>query len=79
MAALVVVTLCGVLLVLIGALIGAEFQDRIGEGQRRRAAHQRRELNAHWRALQGRNSALELALLGHQVVTPIALDSEDSD
>lgn len=79
MAALVMVVTLGTLLVLFGVAIGAGWQDKINEGYRRRAAIQRREINARWRALQGRNSALELALLGHQVVMPIALERDDSD
>jgi cell division protein FtsL len=79
MTALVIVALFGVLLVLFGAVIGAEFQDRMHEGQRRRLALQRREVNARWRALQHRGAAFELAVPGHNVIVPIAFDAEDSD
>jgi|GEM_PF-6625903 len=78
MTALVIFATYSTLLVLVGVAMGAGWQDRLNEGNRRRAAIQRRDLNARWRALQGRNSTLELALLGHQVVMPIALE-DDSD
>ena len=79
MSALVIVALFSILLVLFGAVIGAEFQDKLHEGQRRRLADQRREVNARWRALRSRGAAFELALPGHQMVMPVAFDVEDFD
>jgi len=78
MTALVIVALFGVLLLLIGAVIGAEFQDRMHEGQRRRLAVQRREVNARWRALRNKGAAFELAVPGHHVIMPVAFDVEDA-
>ncbi|HEY3261480.1 MAG TPA: hypothetical protein VGJ95_14635 [Pseudonocardiaceae bacterium] len=79
MSALVIVGLFGLLLVLLGAVIGAELQDRLHEGQRRRLAMRRREINARWRALQSRGAAFEMAIPGSNVVMPIALEVDDSD
>ena len=79
MSALVIVGLFGVLLMLFGALVGAELQDRLHEGQRRRMAQQRREFNARWRALQNRGAAFELAMQGSNAVMPVVLDFDDSD
>jgi|GEM_PF-3860029 len=44
MTALTIVALFGALLLLIGAVIGAEFQDRVHEAQRRRMAQRHDEL-----------------------------------
>ena len=77
MTPIMIVALFGVLLVLFGAAIGAEFQDRMHEGQRRRMAVQRREINARWRALRARGAAADLVLPFHQMILPVALE-EDS-
>jgi hypothetical protein len=79
MTALVIVAMFCVLLVLFGAVVGAEFQDRVHEGQRRRMADRQRQVNARWRALQGRGAAFEMAMPNHHIVIPIAFDVEDSD
>jgi hypothetical protein len=78
MTSLVIVALFGVLLVLFGAVLGAEFQDRVHEGQRRRMAHRQREVNARWRAMQGRGAAVELTWPSRQLVIPIAFEAEDA-
>jgi hypothetical protein len=51
MQALVMLSMVAVLIFLVGAAIGAEIQDRIAEGQRRRQACQRQAFNAMLRRL----------------------------
>ena len=51
MNVLLVVVLSAILLVALGCLLGAELQDRLLEGQRRRLAARRHELNIAWRTL----------------------------
>lgn len=46
MIALIVVGLIALLLMLLGAIVGAELQSRVQEGQRRRLAERTRRLNA---------------------------------
>lgn len=56
MSALIIVALFCALLLLAGAMIGAELQDRVHEAQRRRMAHAqlelRRELDTAWSLLR---------------------------
>lgn len=74
MSALVIVALFAILLVLFGALLGAELQDRRYEGERRRLAEQRRELNARWWALRNRGAAVDVTVPGHNVILPLVVD-----
>jgi hypothetical protein len=79
MSGLMIVIVFGILLVLFGAVIGAELQDKRHEAQRRRMAQQRREINTRWQALQGRGAAFELAVPGRGVVIPLDYDLEGPD
>lgn len=78
MTELMIVALFGLLLVLFGALLGAEVQDKLQEGRRRRTAYIQRQVNARWRAMEDRGSAFELPWPGSQLVIPVAV-GEDSD
>jgi hypothetical protein len=52
MNALVLVALMAVVLMLIGGMLGAELQDKLHEGQRRRMARRQEIVNERWRALE---------------------------
>lgn len=77
MTPLVLVTMFGVVLMLIGVAIGADVQDRLHEGQRRASADRRREVDARWRALQGSGSAVALAMPTHEAIAPVACHADD--
>lgn len=79
MSTFMIIGIVGALLMLAGAIIGATFQDRVYEGQRRRLAAQRREINARLRTLQHGSPVFELATPGRRVILPFAFDTDDSD
>ncbi|HEY0638113.1 MAG TPA: hypothetical protein VGD67_10735 [Pseudonocardiaceae bacterium] len=78
MTALVLAGLMALLLVLFGAVIGAEIQDKLHEGQRRRQARRIRQVNQRWRALDDDDAALRLMATRHLVVRG-AHEADDPD
>lgn len=79
MTALVLVALFAIVLVLFGAMIGAEVQDKLHEGQRRRMARRQQQVNATWRALNPDTSSFELSWPTRRLVIPVAVHADDSD
>lgn len=79
MSAIAFLAMVAVLLVLFGAVLGAELQDKLHEGQRRRMAQRQREINARWRALESRGSAVELTWPGRHAVLPVAFAHDELD
>ena len=72
MTSLVIVAMFAVLLVLFGAAVGAELQDRVHEQQRRRMAERQRQVNARWRAMENQGTAVELTWPSRELVIPVA-------
>lgn len=80
MTAIVLVTLFGAVLMLLGAAVGAEIQDRLSEDRRRRTAHRQRQVNARWRALQNQGGAYDLTpFMNNPLVIPVAVGVDDFD
>lgn len=79
MTALVLVALFALVLVLLGAMLGAEIQDKLHEGQRRRHARNQQAVNARWRAMTDDGRSFELNWPTERLVIPVPAHADDSD
>ncbi len=76
MTALMIVGLLAVLLVLAGAAMGASYQNKVNEGQRRRTADHRREMYDIRRSLETR-AAIEFEWPNRRMVLPVSVLADD--
>jgi len=79
MTALIIVGLFALLLLLAGAALGASWQNKLNEGQRRRTASHRREMHTIRQSLENRATTIEFEWPDRRMVLPVAVHANDSD
>lgn len=77
MTALMLVALLALTLMLFGALIGAEIQDKLHEAHRRRMARRLEQAQARTYVLDDDGRSFELAWPTRQLAVPLAIRADD--